>query len=239
MNDESIGQGVIVCIPTYNEKENILRITPRVLEELPGGNVLIIDDNSPDGTGILADELSQKDERIKVLHRPEKEGLGKAYIAGFRWALDKGYQYVIEFDADFSHNPSYLPDMVSRLKRADVVIGSRRVQGGGVENWSPLRRIVSNGGSIYARTVLGVPIKDLTGGFNGFKRNALEIIDFETIKASGYAFQLEIKYRASKRGLSIEEMPIIFPDRTHGTSKMSGKIFREALIAVWRIRLGL
>jgi dolichol-phosphate mannosyltransferase len=239
MNDKPTGSGALVCIPTYNEKENVERIAPRVLEELPQGNVLIIDDNSPDGTGVLADDLAERDKRIKVLHRPSKEGLGRAYIAGFRWALDSGYRYAIEFDADFSHNPKYLPEMVSRLGRSDVVIGSRRVPGGGVENWSLMRRIVSNGGSLYARTVLGVPIKDLTGGFNGFTREALEIIDFETIEASGYAFQLEIKYRASKRGLKIEEMPIIFPDRTHGVSKMSAKIFREAMIAVWKLRLGL
>lgn len=239
MNDKPTGSGALVCIPTYNEKENITRITPRVLEEVPQANVLIIDDNSPDGTGDLADQLSASDDRVKVLHRPGKEGLGRAYIAGFRWALDSGYKYVIEFDADFSHNPKYLPEMVSRLERSDMVIGSRRVPGGGVENWSLMRRFVSNGGSIYARMVLGVPIKDLTGGFNGFRREALEIIDFETVRASGYAFQLEIKFRASRRGLKIEEMPIIFPDRTRGDSKMSGRIFREAMIAVWKLRLGL
>ncbi|MCP4756660.1 MAG: glycosyltransferase, partial [Proteobacteria bacterium] len=168
-----------------------------------------------------------------------KEGLGRAYIAGFRWALDREYQFVVEFDADFSHNPIYLPEMYSRLQLSDAVVGSRRVPGGGVENWSLKRRFVSLGGSIYARTVLGVPVKDLTGGFNGFRRTALERIEFETIKASGYAFQIEIKYRAVKRGLRVEEMPIIFPDRTRGSSKMSTKIFREAMIAVWRLRLGL
>jgi dolichol-phosphate mannosyltransferase len=201
--------------------------------------VLVIDDNSPDGTGQIADEIAEKCERVHVLHRTEKEGLGRAYIAGFRWAVDREYERVIEFDADFSHNPAYLPEMVRRLDHADVVVGSRRVPGGGVENWTLSRRLVSLGGSLYARAVLGIPVKDLTGGFNGFCRAALETIDFETIKASGYAFQIEIKYRAVKRGLRVEEMPIVFPDRTAGVSKMSSKIFKEAMIAVWRLRLGL
>ncbi len=239
MADTKKGSDVLVCIPTYNERENIELIVPRVLEELPGADVLVIDDNSPDGTGNLADEMASRDERVHVLHRAEKQGLGRAYIAGFGWALKRDYQYVIEFDADFSHNPIYLPEMAARLEASDVVVGSRRVPGGGVENWSLSRGLVSLGGSLYARAVLGIPVKDLTGGFNGFRRSALETIDFETIKATGYAFQLEIKYRAVKRGLKVEEMPIIFPDRTRGTSKMSSKIFREALIAVWRLRLGL
>lgn len=231
------GQDALVCIPTYNERENIDRIVPKVLEELPHANVLIIDDNSPDGTGHIGAQMATRDSRVHVLHRECKEGLGKAYIAGFRWGLDRGYRYLIEFDADFSHNPAYLPEMTTRLKRADVVIGSRRVPGGGVENWGLLRRLVSLGGSVYARLLLDVPIHDLTGGFNGFRREALEAVKFESIAAAGYAFQIEIKYRAAKRGLTIEEMPIIFPDRTRGQSKMSGKIFREAMLAVIRIRL--
>ncbi|MCP4675062.1 MAG: polyprenol monophosphomannose synthase [Deltaproteobacteria bacterium] len=239
MTDAKTGSGVLVCIPTYNERENIELIVPRVLQELAGANVLVIDDNSPDGTGDLADEMAARDERVHVLHREEKQGLGRAYIAGFGWALERDYQYIIEFDADFSHNPVYLPEMAARLERSDVVVGSRRVPGGGVKNWSFSRRLVSLGGSLYARAILGISVKDLTGGFNGFRRSALETIDFRTIEATGYAFQLEIKYRAVKRGLKVEEMPIIFPDRTRGTSKMSSKIFREALMAVWKLRLGL
>ncbi|MCP4604769.1 MAG: polyprenol monophosphomannose synthase [Proteobacteria bacterium] len=239
MVDTSRGSGVLVCIPTYNECENIKRIVPEVLRELPSANILVIDDNSPDGTGRLADEIAARDARVHVLHRAQKEGLGRAYIAGFRWALNREYSYVIEFDADFSHNPAYLPEMVTRLEHSDVVIGSRRVPGGGVENWSFSRKVVSLGGSVYARVVLGIPIKDLTGGFNGFKRDALDAIEFESIEASGYAFQVEIKYRAVKRGLKVEEMPIIFPDRTRGTSKMSANIFKEAIITVIKLRLGL
>jgi dolichol-phosphate mannosyltransferase len=231
------GSKTLVCIPTYNERENIERIVPAVLEQVPAANVLVIDDNSPDGTGELADRLASNDERVHVLHRQRKQGLGKAYIAGFKWGMDRNFTHVIEFDADFSHNPKYLPEMLDRLGGADVVIGSRRVPGGGVENWSLLRKIISSCGSIYARTVLGIPVYDLTGGFNGFHTSALKTIDFESIAASGYMFQIEIKYRAVKKGLKVVEMPIVFPDRVHGTSKMSGRIFGEALIAVIKLRL--
>ena len=233
----AVSEKILVCIPTYNEKENIEQIVPAVLEQVPTANVLIIDDNSPDGTGVLADGLASRDRRVHVLHRQGKEGLGKAYIAGFKWGMDRGYDYLIEFDADFSHNPRYLPEMIDRLGKTDVVIGSRRVPGGGVENWSWPRRLISQCGSIYARTVLGVPIYDLTGGFNGFTVPALQAIDFESVTATGYMFQIEIKYRAVKRGLTIIEMPIVFPDRIRGTSKMSGRIFGEALLAVIKLRL--
>jgi dolichol-phosphate mannosyltransferase len=226
----------LICIPTYNERENIERIVPAVLEHVPNANVLVIDDNSPDGTGELADRLASNDERVHVLHRQRKEGLGKAYIAGFKWGMDRNYTHVIEFDADFSHNPKYLPEMLDRLGGADVVIGSRRIPGGGVENWSLSRKLISQCGSIYAGMVLGIPIHDLTGGFNGFNISALKAIDFESIDASGYMFQIEIKYRAVKRGLKVIEMPIIFPDRVHGTSKMSGRIFAEALVSVIKLR---
>ncbi len=230
---------VLVCIPTYNEKENIRRIVPAVLEAIPAGEILVIDDNSPDGTGSLADELAAEDRRVHVLHRAGKEGLGRAYIAGFNWALTHGYDRIIEFDADFSHNPAYLGEMVERLERADVVVGSRRVPGGGVVNWSLSRRLVSFAGSLYAGVVLGVPIKDLTGGFNGFRRETLERVDFNRIESHGYAFQIEIKYLAHKQGLRVEEMPIVFPDRERGQSKMSVVVFGEAMWSVLRLRLGL
>ncbi len=237
MDNSQKGQGAVICIPTYNERENIDRIVPQVLSELPGAHVLVIDDNSPDGTGELADRLASSDQRIHVLHRQTKEGLGRAYIAGFGWALERNYQFIVEFDADFSHNPAYLPEMIFRLQTKDVVIGSRRVRGGGVENWGLKRKLISSAGSIYARMVLGIPVKDLTGGFNGFRREALESIGIGSIQASGYAFQIEIKYRAVKQGLRVEEMPILFPDRTRGESKMSSSIFLEAMITVWKLRL--
>jgi dolichol-phosphate mannosyltransferase len=239
MADSPVDQGAVVCIPTYNERENIERIVPAVLEQVPDANVLVIDDNSPDQTGKLADSIAKEDSRVHVLHRAGKEGLGRAYLAAFEWALSKKYKYIIEFDADFSHNPQYLPIMLSHLERNDVVVGSRRVPGGGVENWSLPRRIISGGGSLYARTVLGVPVKDLTGGFNGFRASTLETIDYQSIGAAGYTFQIEIKYRYVKAGLRLFEMPIIFPDRKHGTSKMSSSIFAEAMLAVWKLRLGL
>ena len=236
MDDGKLGQGALVCIPTYNERENIEKIVPAVLERLEAAHVLVVDDGSPDGTGQLADGMAQADTRVHVLHRERKEGLGRAYLAAFHWALSRGYSKVIEFDADFSHNPDSLPQMVARLDSADVVIGSRRVKGGGTVNWGPVRRLISWGGSTYAKVVLGVPINDLTGGFNGFTRTALEQIQLETLEASGFGFQIEIKYRAVKRGLTVVEMPIVFKDREEGTSKMSSAIVLEALLGVWKLR---
>lgn len=230
----------LVLIPTYNERENITRIVPAVLEALPLAHVLIIDDNSPDGSGRLADELALKHSgRVFVLHRPGKQGLGRAYLAGFEWGLGRGYATLFEFDADFSHNPRYLPGFYAELRNdADVVIGSRRVAGGGVENWGLLRRFISAGGSLYARLVLGVPIRDLTGGFNGFRREALLGIDLASVKSTGYIFQVDMKYRALRRGFRVVERPIIFPDRVAGKSKMSMRIMLEAMLGVWRLRFG-
>lgn len=233
-----IGDGGLICIPTYNERENIGQIVPAVLDKAPGAKVLVVDDNSPDGTGAVADGMAASDRRIHVLHRSEKEGLGKAYLAAFAWALSHGYRYVVEFDADFSHNPNYLPEMFDRLTRVDVVVGSRRIKGGGVENWGAFRRFLSWGGSVYAKTVLQVPIRDLTGGFNGFHSRCLETIDYASIRSTGYAFQIEIKYRCVKKGLVVEEMPIVFPDRIRGNSKMTTDIMGEAMIQVLRLRLG-
>jgi dolichol-phosphate mannosyltransferase len=237
MTNPRIGDGALICIPTYDERENLDRIVPAVLACVPGAHVLVVDDASPDGTGELADGMAAVDGRVHVLHRPGKQGLGRAYVAAFGWALERGYARVVEFDADFSHDPAYLPELLERLERADVVIGSRRVPGGGVENWGPARRLVSWAGSTYARLVLGVPVRDLTGGFNGFRREALAAIGFEGIRSAGFGFQIEIKYRAVKAGLRVEEMPIVFRDREEGASKMSGGIFAEAMLQVLRMRL--
>lgn len=227
-----------MCIPTYNEAENIVRVVPAVLAQVPEAHVLVVDDSSPDGTGELADEMARRDPRIHVLHRQGKAGLGKAYLAAFEWALARDYEYVFEFDADFSHDPIYLPDFIGTLatNEADMVIGSRRVRGGGVRNWGLHRRFVSWGGSQYARLVLGVPTRDLTGGYNGFRREVLEKLDLDQISSTGYCFQIELKYRASMLGFRLSEKPIVFPDRIAGESKMSGSIFMEAVVQVWKLR---
>lgn len=231
------GGSILVVIPTYNEAENVRRIVPAVLGKLPSAHVLIVDDNSPDQTGQIADEMARDEPRLHVLHRPGKEGLGVAYREGFRWALERDYRYIFEFDADFSHNPEYLPGMVERLhKDADVVVGSRRVPGGGVKNWGPVRHLISWGGSVYARLVLGVPIRDLTAGFIGYRRKVLETLDLTRMQTAGYGFQIEMKYRAYKAGFTVVELPIIFTDRVLGISKMSRKILLEALVKVWRLR---
>jgi dolichol-phosphate mannosyltransferase len=224
---------VWVILPTYNEAENLERIVGAVLENLPESRrVLIVDDNSPDGTGEIADRLAEADESIAVLHRKMKEGLGPAYLAGFRVALDGGAERIIEMDADFSHDPSYLPRLIKATEHADLAIGSRYVPGGGITDWGPMRRFISRGGSAYARTALGLPIKDLTGGFKCFRRTVLESINLETIEARGYAFQVETTYRAIKSGFRVVEVPITFKDRADGTSKMSKAIVAEAM---WRV----
>jgi dolichol-phosphate mannosyltransferase len=224
---------VWVILPTYNEAENLERIVAAVLEHLPESRrILIVDDNSPDGTGEIADRLAEVDESIGVLHRVRKEGLGPAYLAGFRVALDGGAERIIEMDADFSHDPAYLPELIGATVRADLAIGSRYVPGGGITDWGPVRRFISRGGSAYARAALGLPIKDLTGGFKCFRRIVLETIDLDTIEARGYAFQVETTYRALKAGFRVVEVPIVFKDRADGTSKMSKGIVAEAM---WRV----
>jgi dolichol-phosphate mannosyltransferase len=224
---------VWVILPTYNEAENLERIVGAVLEQLPASRrVLIVDDNSPDGTGEIADRLAGADDSIAVLHRARKEGLGPAYLAGFRVALDGGAERVIEMDADFSHDPSYLPKLIGATEHADLAIGSRYVPGGGITDWGPMRRFISRGGSAYARAALGLPVKDLTGGFKCFRRIVLETINLETIEARGYAFQVETTYRAIRAGFRVVEVPIVFKDRADGTSKMSKGIVAEAM---WRV----
>jgi dolichol-phosphate mannosyltransferase len=227
----------LIVIPTYNEVENLKPITDAVLAVTPASvHVLVVDDGSPDGTGKLADELCAVNPRLHVLHRTEKQGLGPAYIAGFSWGFQNNYDQLIEMDADFSHNPKFLPTMLSLLAKNDYVIGSRYVTGGGTVNWGIMRKIISRGGSLYARLILGAPIRDFTGGFNGWKRNVLEAVQLSTLGAGGYSFQIELKYRAFKKGFKPKEFPIIFEDRRVGKSKMSSKIVIEALALVPKLR---
>jgi dolichol-phosphate mannosyltransferase len=226
----------LVCVPTYNERENVGPIVAAILERAPTVHVLVIDDGSPDGTGQLADEIALRDPRVHVLHRARKEGLGKAYLAGFAWALAREYPLVMEMDADFSHDPRHLPAMLEAARDADLVLGSRYVKGGGTVNWGMGRKILSRGGSLYARTILGIHVRDLTGGFKCFRREVLEAIDLASVECSGYAFQIELTYRALRRGFRVAEVPIVFVDRRVGQSKMSRRIVLEALRAVWGMR---
>jgi len=223
-----------VVLPTYNERENLLRIVPAILAASSELDVLVVDDSSPDGTGALADELAARDPRVRVLHRQRKEGLGRAYLAGFAEVLGAGYGRILEMDADFSHDPARLPALLGT--DADLVLGSRYVPGGSTVNWGLGRRILSRGGSLYARTILGLPIRDLTGGFKCFRRRVLEGLDLASVRSSGYAFQIELTYRAIKRGFKVLEVPITFVDRRVGKSKMSRRIVAEALWMVWKIR---
>jgi dolichol-phosphate mannosyltransferase len=224
-----------LVLPTYNEAANIEAMVEAVLAKLPGSaRVLVTDDNSPDGTGEIADRLAEGEERLEVLHRPRKEGLGPAYVAGFRRALAAGAGLVLEMDCDFSHDPAYLPRLLEAAERADLVIGSRYVAGGGVEDWSALRQAISRGGSAYARLALGVGVRDLTGGFKCFRRELLEAIDLDTVGSRGYAFQVELTYRAIRQGFAVVEVPIVFRDRRAGDSKMGAPIVAEA---IWRVPL--
>ncbi len=226
--------GVWVCLPTYDERENLepmVRALGEVLDT-QRDRVLVIDDNSPDGTGALADSLAGELAWVEVLHRERKEGLGQAYLAGFRRALAGGAELVVEIDCDFSHDPADVPRLVAACAEADLALGSRYVPGGGTENWGPLRRAVSAGGSWYARTLLGVGVRDLTGGFKCFRRHVLERIGLESITTHGYAFQIETTYRALRAGFRVVEVPILFTDRRAGGSKMSRRIVLEA---VWRV----
>ncbi len=223
----------IIVIPTYNEKENLEKIISEILALDCGVTVLVVDDNSPDGTGEIADRLaSELDGQVAVVHRQKKEGLGPAYMNGFEVALDMGADYIFEMDADFSHNPRYIPDMLDAIKKHDVVIGSRYVTGGGTENWGLVRRLISRGGSAYARLLTGMKIRDCTAGFRCFRRGVIESIDFTRVSASGYGFQVELAYICEKMGYDVFEVPIIFVDRTEGTSKMSKSIIFEAMILV-------
>lgn len=235
----SLGRGALIVVPTYNERENIAALVGQIVEQLPECRILIMDDNSPDGTGRIAAELARADSRVGVVHRPGKHGLGKAYLAGFREALASRAEYVFEMDADFSHDPAYLPTFLAMIQRADLVIGSRYVAGGGVTKWGVHRRLISGAGNAFARVVLGLPVRDATAGFRCYRRDVLEAIDLDSIHSEGYAFQIEMVHRAHKRGFRVAEFPIIFPDRVFGSSKMSKKIIAEALLFVIRSRLEL
>lgn len=228
----------LVIVPTYNERDNLRPLVGAIFEHLPEAHVLVVDDGSPDGTGALADELAAEDRRVQVLHRTGKLGLGSAYIAGFRHALREGYEYVFEMDADFSHDPKYLKVLLAEAERgADLVIGSRYVVGGGTRNWGLGRQLISRGGGYYARLVLGITVHDPTGGFRCFRRRVLETIDLGTVQTQGYGFQIEMTYRALQLGFDVREVPIVFEDRRVGQSKMSRKIFLEAMTMVWKLRL--
>jgi dolichol-phosphate mannosyltransferase len=229
---------LLICVPTYNEAENIEQFIIAVFANCPPEtHILVIDDNSPDGTADIVEKCTAlyKD-RLHILRRPGKQGLAEAYRAAFGWGLLKSYDVFLEMDADFSHNPTYIPEMIAAIQNHDVVIGSRNMKGGGAEGWTLLRTCISKGGSLYAQTVLGCPVKDLTGGFNMWTKDALVRIGMDNIISKGYSFQVEMKYRAWRAGCSIKEIPIIFTDRKFGKSKMSKKIFFEALINVWKIK---
>jgi len=238
---EAMRTPVWVVIPTYNEAatiEAIARATARELEREAGDDfrILIVDDNSPDGTGAIADTLAAELRHVEVLHRASKDGLGQAYLAGFARALDAGAELIVEMDADFSHDPKYLPDLLHAADTDDLVLGSRYVPGGGVRNWGVLRRVISRGGGLYARTLLSVDVNDLTGGFKCIRREVLEAIDLPSVRAEGYVFQIEVTYRAILAGFRVREVPIVFSDRTEGTSKMSTRIAVEAMWLVPRLR---
>jgi dolichol-phosphate mannosyltransferase len=229
------GRGVVV-IPTYNESENLARLVGRILETQPQLDVLVVDDNSPDGTGHIADALAASDPRVTVLHRTRKDGLGSAYAEGFRRVVGEPYQYVVQMDADFSHRVEDVPVLIAAVRAADVAIGSRSVSGGRAVDRSPLRRLVSAGGGLYARILLGLPVRDCTGGFKCFRRQALQAVDLEGLRSRGYAFQLEMNHRCHQAGLRLAEVPIVFPDRAAGRSKMTWRIFVEGWVMVLQLR---
>ena len=227
----------LVIVPTYNERENLIRLVQSVLAQDPRLDILVVDDGSPDGTGEIADELAEREPRLHVLHRARKLGLGTAYLAGFRWALERSYGIIFEMDADFSHDPGHLPQFLAAIETADVVLGSRYRNGKvTVVNWPIGRLILSYAANVYARAVTGLPLFDATGGFKCFRRAVLEAIDLNDVRSNGYAFQIEMSFRAWRRGFRIVEIPIVFHDRTEGESKMSGHIVREAVFMVWRLR---
>jgi dolichol-phosphate mannosyltransferase len=226
----------LVIIPTYNEKENILNILQAVFAQNLGVDILVVDDNSPDGTGQLVRQMQVDHPRLHLLSRPGKQGLGRAYIAGFRWGMDNGYEALTEMDADFSHRPEDLGPLLAKLNEADFAVGSRYVEGGRTVNWGLMRKIISRGGGIYSRLILGFPLNDWTGGFNAWKKSVLLGIDLSSVTSNGYSFQIELKYKALKKGFRGAESPIVFEDRRVGHSKMSMKIVVEAFYRVWLMR---
>ena len=230
--DPSADRKVLVIIPTYQERENLPRILDRLLAAVPEVSVLVVDDGSPDGTGVYADERAAADERISVLHRTEKAGLGAAYMAGFAWGLERGFDVLVEMDADGSHAPEQLPRLLGALDHADLVLGSRYIPGGSVVNWPKYREVLSRGGNIYSRLALGVGIHDITGGYRAFRAEVLRTLDLDAVESHGYCFQVDLAWRALNSGFRVVEVPITFTEREIGTSKMSGNIVREALLKV-------
>lgn len=228
---------VLIITPTYNERENLSELAAGIFAVLPEANLLVVDDASPDGTGDVADQMASTDARVHVMHRAGKQGLGTAYLAGFAWAIEHGYDYILQMDADLSHDPRYLPDFIRALDEgADLAIGSRNIPGGGVEGWGPVRHFISKGGSLYSRVILGLGVRDLTSGYKAFRRTLLQSIDLGDVSSRGYSFQIELTYRAILRRFRVVEVPIMFVDRRAGQSKMSGSIFAEAVLMVWRLR---
>jgi dolichol-phosphate mannosyltransferase len=225
----------LVIVPTYNERDNLPAIAQALMALPPGIELLVVDDNSPDGTGKLADELAAAQPRIHVLHRQTKDGLGRAYIAGFKWALERGYEFICEMDGDFSHNPADIPRFLEAARNADLVLGSRYCNGIRVINWPLQRLMLSMGAGLYVRLITGMPISDPTGGFKCFRRAALQALDLEAVRSNGYSFQIELTHKLWRRGFRVAEVPIIFTDRFVGASKMSRKIVWEALFMVWRL----
>ncbi len=229
-------ESTLIVIPTYNEKENLPTLVAQLRQQVTTAHLLVVDDGSPDGTGSMADAFAVSDPHVHVLHRTSKDGLGRAYVAGFLWGLEQGYTRLVQMDADLSHNPSDVPRLLAA--DADLVIGSRYVAGGGTVNWGLSRRILSRGGCFYARTILGLTLQDLTGGFKCWRRAALEAVNLPEIRSNGYSFQIEMTWRALQRGFRAVEIPIVFTDRVDGVSKMSKRIVVEAVGMVWRLRLG-
>jgi dolichol-phosphate mannosyltransferase len=229
---------VLIVVPTYNEKDNVSSVVTEFLAPVPEADLLFVDDNSPDGTGDLLYAIAGANSRVHVMHRAGKLGLGTAYVEGFQWGLARDYDYLLEMDADFSHDPKYLPEMVRRARDgADRVVGSRYAPGGGTVNWGAGRKFISRFGGLYARTVLGVKVRDMTAGFISYRRRTLEEISLDTVQSNGYSFQIEMKYRVLKAGMRVEEVPIVFADRRVGQSKMSRAIVAEALLVCWKLRL--
>lgn len=227
----------LVILPTYNESQNLPRIVPMILAQDPRLEILVVDDNSPDGTGRLANDLAGVNPRVHVLHRPKKEGLGRAYLAGFAWGLEHGVDLMFEMDADFSHDPKFLKDLIAAAGTADLVAGSRYKTGVNVINWPMPRLLLSYGANLYARWITGLPLTDLTAGFKCFRKEVLAALPLEKIRSNGYAFQIEMSYRAWKKGFRLEEIPIVFTDRVEGSSKMSKAIVREGVWIVWWLRI--
>jgi dolichol-phosphate mannosyltransferase len=226
----------LIVIPTFNERDNITELMTITLLVSPDSHILVVDDGSPDGTATLVEDFMIKEKRVFILKRKEKKGLGQAYVAGFRWGIQNGYEFLSEMDADWSHPPKFLIPLYNAAKSFDFVIGSRYVKGGGSINWTPLRKFISRSGGLYSRLILGVPISDFTGGFNGWHVRVLKAINLDTIASDGYSFQIELKYRAAKLGYKFTEIPLVFEERRQGQSKMSADIVREAIWRVWSLR---